>query len=85
MENKKNELKNIVQNKYGDIARQSVRITSYNVCYTKLLRQNGNIIKYQSLDGGANLFANNFSNTYTAGIDYYVNPKHTISFESNIT
>lgn len=69
-------------NIYGKLNQSYTNINIYSESEKDY--QNGNIIKYQSLDGGANLFANNFSNTYTAGIDYYVNPKHTISFESNI-
>ena len=32
-----------------------------------------------------NTFINEISTNYTIGADYYINPKHTVSFESNIT
>ena len=32
-----------------------------------------------------NTFVNEISTDYTVGADYYINPKHTVSFESNIS
>ncbi|MCD6090569.1 MAG: outer membrane beta-barrel protein [Bacteroidales bacterium] len=46
---------------------------------------NGFLIENKPLNNENNLKTDFLSNTYTAGIDYYINPKHTISFESNIS
>ncbi|MFH0761006.1 MAG: outer membrane beta-barrel protein [Bacteroidota bacterium] len=46
---------------------------------------NGYSIEYLPANGIPNLATNNLATTYTAGIDYYLNPKHTLSFESNAT
>lgn len=45
---------------------------------------NGDMIINKPLGGASNLETKFLSNNYTLGIDYYINPKQTISFESNI-
>ncbi len=39
----------------------------------------------KSPDNKGNMLYHNFANNYTFGIDYYINPQNTISFESNIS
>jgi hypothetical protein len=41
-------------------------------------------LKYRPLDGKQNLAVNNINSSYTAGLDYYLNPRHTLSFESTV-
>ena len=36
------------------------------------------------LGGNPNLAVKMFTNNYTAGLDYYINPRHTLSFESTV-
>jgi len=45
---------------------------------------NGYVIENTPLGGKPNLGTNNLNNNYTIGADYYINPKQTISYESNI-
>jgi hypothetical protein len=46
---------------------------------------NGTSIQYRPLDGGNNMQIRNLNNSYTAGVDYYLNPRHTLSFESTVS
>ena len=45
----------------------------------------GTRIDYNQSDSLPNMDVRNITNSYTAGIDYYLNPKHTLSFESNVS
>jgi hypothetical protein len=45
---------------------------------------NGLSLISRPLDSIGNLAIKNYSNTYTAGVDYYMNPRHTLSFESTV-
>ena len=45
----------------------------------------GDSIVYGQPNGLDNMNIRNITNSYTGGIDYYINPKHTLSFETNIT
>jgi hypothetical protein len=42
-------------------------------------------IRYRPLDGANNMRIKSLSNGYTAGLDYYLNPRHTLSFESTVS
>jgi len=46
---------------------------------------NGYSLRYRPLDGGYNMNIKNINNSYTAGLDYYLNPRHTLSFESTVS
>jgi len=46
---------------------------------------NGYRLDYTAPDSLGNMDIRNITNGYTGGIDYYINPKHTLSFETNIT
>ncbi len=46
---------------------------------------NGSSIQYRAPDPAGNLDVKMFSNSYTAGLDYYLNPRHTLSFESTVS
>jgi hypothetical protein len=46
---------------------------------------NGTSMQYRPLDGGKNMHIRNLNNGYTAGVDYYLNPRHTLSFESTVS
>ncbi|MFA6126183.1 MAG: outer membrane beta-barrel protein [Bacteroidales bacterium] len=46
---------------------------------------NGYSLKSRPLDPVGNLVVKGFNNSYTAGLDYYMNPRHTLSFESTIS
>jgi hypothetical protein len=46
---------------------------------------NGTSMEYRPLDGGKTMHINNLNNSYTAGLDYYLNPRHTLSFESTVS
>jgi len=45
----------------------------------------GTSMEYRPLDGGKNMQIRNLNNSYTAGVDYYLNPRHTLSFESTVS
>ncbi len=42
-------------------------------------------ITEQSPDDKPNMFINSVANNYTLGADYYINPRNTLSFETNIS
>jgi hypothetical protein len=46
---------------------------------------NGSSLRYRPLDGGKNMYIKNINNGYTAGLDYYLSPRHTLSFESTVS
>jgi len=46
---------------------------------------NGYSLRYRPLDGGNNMYIKNINNSYTAGLDFYLNPRHTLSFESTVS
>lgn len=47
---------------------------------------NGDVIENKPVDNkDVNFHVKEMSNDYTLGADYYLNPKHTISFESNLS
>ena len=47
--------------------------------------RDGTVIENKSIGTDMDLSTDNLFNTYTVGMDYYINPKHTISFESDIS
>ena len=51
---------------------------------TKTMYKNDSTV-YENPISGKNLDVNNNSINYTVGTDYYINPKHIISFESNFS
>jgi hypothetical protein len=51
---------------------------------TKTMYENDSIVYEKPQNNGPNLLITSRSINYTVGADYYINPKHTISFESNI-
>jgi len=46
---------------------------------------NGYSLQYRPLDAANNMHIKNINNSYTAGMDYYLNPRHTLSFESTVS
>lgn len=46
---------------------------------------NGLSLRYRPLEGGNNMHIRNLNNGYTAGLDYYLNPRHTLSFEGTVS
>ena len=51
---------------------------------TKTIYENDSIVYERPTTSSPNTISNNFRMNYTVGVDYYINPKHTISLESNI-
>ncbi len=51
---------------------------------TKTTYDNDSIVYQKPINSDANTLINNKSTNYTVGMDYYINPKHTISFESDL-
>ena len=56
----------------------SPRITSYNVCYTKLLRHNGNVVnnielRQQFIDEGLTVRSQNDGETCVHAVERYLN------------
>jgi hypothetical protein len=43
------------------------------------------LVENTAIEGNNNMIVNNLFKKYTVGLDYYLNPKHTLSFESNIS
>jgi hypothetical protein len=78
---------NYVYNKVNLYGKYSNNYNNFNLQSTdKQEYSNGLIIDKYSADGKTpNTTINELSNEYTLGADYYLNPKHTVSFESNIT
>ncbi len=46
---------------------------------------NGYSMQYRPLAEGNNMHIKSITNSYTAGMDYYLNPRHTLSFESTVS
>ena len=65
-----------IRNRYNDFNLQTTNTHEFN---------NGLSIKKTFLENNFNTKIFHLSNNYTFGFDYYINPKHTISIESNIT
>lgn len=78
---------NYVYNKLNIYGKYSNDLGNFNI--ESIGRQeysNGLVVEKNPLQGNAyNTIINEFSHNYTLGADYYINPKHTVSFESNIT
>lgn len=78
---------NYVYNKLNVYGKYSNEYSNFNLQASgKQIFSNGlTIEKNPTGENNMNAFINNFSHNYTFGIDYYLNPKHTISLESNLT
>jgi len=46
---------------------------------------NGFSMKYSPIDPVSNMEIKSYANSYTAGLDYYLSPRHTLSFESTVS
>jgi len=51
---------------------------------TKTMYENDSVVYENPNSAGPNLLITNRGINYTVGADYYINPKHTVSFETNI-
>ncbi len=60
---------------YNDFALLNTAVTNFN---------DDRMLEEGSADGKENFFSKAKSMNYTFGVDYYINPKHSISFETNI-
>ncbi len=46
---------------------------------------NGYSLRYRPLNDANNMRIKTLTNSYTGGVDYYLNPRHTLSFESTVS
>jgi len=78
---------NYVYNKINLYGSYGNNYNNFNLnSYIKKEYSNGLIIEsYPQNNNDVNTHMNEFSNFYTFGVDYYLNPKNTISFESNLS
>ena len=76
-----------VYNKVNVYAKYSKDYNNFHIqSATKKEYDNGITIERNFRDTkDRNLIVNELNDNYTVGADYYFNPKHTISFESNVT
>ena len=64
-----------IRNRYNDFNLPGIMHKEYN---------SGLSVQNSPIDDNANIRVQTLSNSYTTGLDYYINPKHTVSFESYI-
>lgn len=85
--NKASTTLNYVYNKVNVYAKYTNNYDNFNLQSSgKKEYDNGLIIeKSPSSDKDMNTNAKKFVNGYTLGTDYYINPKHTVSFEGNLS
>lgn len=78
---------NFVYNKLNIYGKYSNNYNNFNIFANgKQEYANGLTIDKNPPAGDPNnVIINEFSNNYTLGADYYINPKHTVSFESYLT
>jgi len=77
---------NYVYNKVNLYGKYSNNYNNFNMPSTDKQEYSGGlIIDKKPADETLNTTVNELYNEYTFGADYYLNPKHTISFESNVT
>jgi hypothetical protein len=78
---------NYVRNKLNVYGKYSNDYSNFNIqSIGKQDYTNGfTIEKNPTGENNMNTFINNLSNNYTIGVDYYLNPKQTLSFESDLT
>ncbi|MFH0866071.1 MAG: TonB-dependent receptor [Bacteroidota bacterium] len=78
---------NYVYNKFNVYGKYSNDYSNFNIESTGLQEYaNGLVIEKNPVVGDVlNATINEFSNNYTLGADYYMNPKHTFSFESTLS
>lgn len=77
---------NYVYNKINLYAKCSNNYNNFNMPSTDRQEYtSGLLIDKKPADNTLNTNVNELNNGYTLGADYYLNPKHTISFEGNIT
>ena len=78
---------NYTYNKVNLYAKYSNNYTNFNILSSSIKEYDDGLIfeKNSTDDEELNFKIQGFSNNYTIGTDYYINPKHTISFESNLT
>ncbi len=69
-------------NIYGTISHNYMHFGIPNTKITKF--DNGRTISQTPPDGGDNAYETNKNMNYTLGADFYINPKHSISFETSI-
>ncbi|MES2590465.1 MAG: outer membrane beta-barrel protein [Bacteroidota bacterium] len=75
-----------VYNKINVYAKYNSNLNNFNLqTETKKQYDNGITIEKKIHNNDRNLIIKELENNYTIGADYYLNPKHTISFESNLT
>lgn len=76
---------NYVYNKVNIYGTYNSNINNFNFnANTKKEYDNGLVIENKVI-GDRNMNVKEVSNSYTLGADYYINPKHTISFESDLS
>ena len=78
---------NYVYNKFNIYAKYSMNNNNFNLTSTdnKVYNKNMFINEVPSSNNNINTNVNQLFHDFTLGADYYINPKHTISFESNLT
>ncbi|MEI6123775.1 MAG: carboxypeptidase-like regulatory domain-containing protein [Bacteroidota bacterium] len=78
---------NYVYNKVNVYAKYNNNISKFNFNnFDKKEYYNGLLIEHNPVAGaGLNTKYKQLSHNYTLGADYYINPKHTLSFEAGLT
>jgi hypothetical protein len=78
---------NYVYNKLNVYAKYSLNANNFNLSSSsdKIYSDGSSITEGASAGNIDNTNVKQVVNDYTIGADYYINPKHTISFESNLT
>lgn len=76
-----------VYNKLNIYAKYNADLNNFNILSnTKKEYENGTVIERNAKNNNQrNLNVKELNNNYTLGVDYYLNPKHTISTENSIT
>lgn len=87
VQNNLNATVNYVYNKINVYASYNNSYNSFNFqSHVKKEYNNGLVIENHPVDNKAmNMHIKQLYNNYTLGADYYLNPKHTISFESDLS
>ncbi len=78
---------NYVYNKLNLYAKYSMNYNNFNLpsIYSKTYSGGLTITEQPPATNPMNTNVKQLDNDYTLGADYYINPKHTVSFESNLT